>query len=144
VLPQSRPFTSVVPNVALPTVKKGVDGNVSALWPGSSLHYMQTLAEDRWNDYTWKYRGNRFDHWGSGFSWIEHPELDPLGIALADSRHNMRTVPHKGADLSFYLAEAAPLPQQAEPLPAQSDLSIIKADSLPEVHHSLRVEGVSV
>ncbi|KAH8897442.1 FAD/NAD(P)-binding domain-containing protein [Thozetella sp. PMI_491] len=90
--------------------KKGIDGPVSALWPGSALHYMQTLAEDRWHDYTWTFRENRFAHWERGFSWLQAPELDPLGMGLADARINMTTIPRKGDDLAFYLVDHPPLP----------------------------------
>lgn len=72
------------------------------------------LAEDRFHDYAWSYNGNRFAHWQKGFSWIERPDLDPLGVAMADARKNMNTVPYVGADFSFYLTDAAPLPADAD------------------------------
>nr|AFO67568.1 putative FAD-containing monooxygenase [Epichloe inebrians] len=54
--------------------KSGRDGKITALWPGSSLHYMQVLAEDRWEDYNWVYKRPRYDYWCNGLSWIEDPE----------------------------------------------------------------------
>ncbi|KAH6696838.1 hypothetical protein F5X68DRAFT_219307 [Plectosphaerella plurivora] len=93
--------------------KKGTDGRVSALWPGSSLQYMQVLAEDRWEDYEWRHDGERFAYWQDGFSWIERPELDPLGIAAQEYATSMTTIPDRSSDLSFYLKPAAPLAQDA-------------------------------
>ncbi|WQF88077.1 Putative flavin monooxygenase, FAD/NAD(P)-binding domain superfamily [Colletotrichum destructivum] len=90
--------------------KSETTGRVSALWPGSSLQYIQVLAEDRFHDYAWSFKGNRFAHWNKGFSWIERPDLDPLGVAMAEARRSMNTLPYAGADLSFYLTEAKPLP----------------------------------
>ncbi|ETS85617.1 hypothetical protein PFICI_03642 [Pestalotiopsis fici W106-1] len=90
--------------------KSEVDGHITALWPGSSLHYIQTLAEDRFSDYSWTYRRNRFDYWQNGFSWIEQPESDPLGLAIVKARCEMATLPREGADWSFWLTEAEALP----------------------------------
>ncbi|OHE98473.1 hypothetical protein CORC01_06264 [Colletotrichum orchidophilum] len=90
--------------------KKGITGKVSALWPGSSLHYMQCLAEDRWEDYEWRYDRERYSYWRDGFSWIEQPEKDPLGIEQREYATCMTTIPHRSSDLSFYLQKAEPLP----------------------------------
>ena len=48
-----------------------IDGRVSALWPGSSLHYMEALANPRGDDWDVHYAGNRFDWLGNGFSQTE-------------------------------------------------------------------------
>ncbi|KAL3474465.1 hypothetical protein BJX99DRAFT_248248 [Aspergillus californicus] len=49
-------------------------GKVTALWPGSTLHYLQALSDLRYDDYDVSYSGNRFSYLGNGFSqW----ELDP-------------------------------------------------------------------
>ncbi|GME30535.1 hypothetical protein BKA56DRAFT_556052 [Neofusicoccum parvum] len=90
--------------------KSGPGGKVTALWPGSSLQYMQVLAENKWENYIWTYRGNRFDHWGKGMSWIEDPSGDGLGIDESEALRS-RTVPFKGADLSYYIGEYEPLPE---------------------------------
>ncbi|KAH6692485.1 hypothetical protein F5X68DRAFT_250704 [Plectosphaerella plurivora] len=90
--------------------KQGPSGKVTALWPGSSLHYLQVLAEDRWEDYQWEYERERYAYWGSGFSWVENAEGDPLGVAASES-WKMSTVPRPGADLAFYLVESEPLPE---------------------------------
>lgn len=87
------------------------NGKVTALWPGSSLHYIQTLAEDRWEDYEWRYIDqNRFRYWGPGISWIEDPSIDPLGVDESDSRVTTATIPRRGDDISFYLRKHIPLP----------------------------------
>ncbi len=48
-----------------------VDGRVSALWPGSSLHYFEALRELRADDWDVRYAGNRFAWLGNGFSQTE-------------------------------------------------------------------------
>ncbi|CAI6336779.1 unnamed protein product [Periconia digitata] len=52
--------------------------NVPAnLWPGSGLHYMETISAVRWEDYDVRYKGNRYAWLGNGFSQIEtDPECD--------------------------------------------------------------------
>lgn len=49
-------------------------GRVNALWPGSSLHYMEAIREARFDDYDITYSGNRFSWLGNGYS---QTELDP-------------------------------------------------------------------
>lgn len=49
-------------------------GKVTAVWPGSTLHYMETLSDVRWDDFDVTYNGNRFAYLGNGISQIE---LDP-------------------------------------------------------------------
>ncbi|KAF2148109.1 putative FAD-containing monooxygenase [Myriangium duriaei CBS 260.36] len=95
--------------------KRGIDGRVTALWPGSSLHYMQVLAENKWENYNWEYKGNRFDYWEKGFSWIEEPHQDQLGIEEAESQH-CSTTPRPGADLSYYLWAGTPLALSNSPV----------------------------
>ncbi|KPM36569.1 putative sterigmatocystin biosynthesis monooxygenase stcW [Neonectria ditissima] len=93
--------------------KRGTDGKVTALWPGSALHYMQVLSENRWEDYEWKYERERYDYWGHGVSWVESPELDPLGVEEQESLINTTTIPRRNSDLSFYLWKSPPLPRAA-------------------------------
>ncbi|KAL4799460.1 FAD/NAD(P)-binding domain-containing protein [Aspergillus venezuelensis] len=92
--------------------KNNVTGKVTALWPGSSLHYMQILAEDRWEDYEWVYgeRWNRFKYFNQGFSWIERAGQDMLGVEMSRLR-GASTVADPNSDLSFYLEnrDAVPL-----------------------------------
>jgi hypothetical protein len=52
----------------------GADGKVTALWPGSTLHYMEALEEVRLDDWNVKYEGNRFAYLGNGYS---QTELEP-------------------------------------------------------------------
>ncbi|KAL1795478.1 hypothetical protein ACET3X_005702 [Alternaria dauci] len=55
-------------------------GRIIALWPGSTLHYMEALAQPRYEDYYITYRsGNRFAYFGNGFSQTELcPYIDPV------------------------------------------------------------------
>ena len=52
----------------------GPDGPVTALWPGSTLHYIEALMELRLEDWDVKYTGNRFSWLGNGYS---QTEIDP-------------------------------------------------------------------
>ena len=73
---------------------------------------MQTLAENRWEDYKWEYKGQtRFDYWGPGISWVEESSLDPLGIAEKEALYSTTSMPvaKSASDLSFYLWESQPL-----------------------------------
>jgi cation diffusion facilitator CzcD-associated flavoprotein CzcO len=47
------------------------DAPVTALWPGSTVHYIEALSEVRWEDMEVKYNGNRYGWLGSGFSQCE-------------------------------------------------------------------------
>jgi hypothetical protein len=52
-------------------------GKVTALWPGSTTHYLQALSDIRYDDYHVSYHGNRFSYLGNGFSQLElHPTED--------------------------------------------------------------------
>ncbi|KAK7422775.1 hypothetical protein QQZ08_009400 [Neonectria magnoliae] len=132
-------------------VKRVTDSKVTALWPGSALHYMQVLAENRWEDYNWKYERERYGHWDHGFSWIERPELDPLGVEEQESLKNTTTIPQKDSDLSFYLWKSPPLPRTVvtsgemdesyyEPIP-QAEL--VKVNGLNEVNGVNGQHGVN-
>lgn len=56
---------------------KAADGvTTNGLWPGTSLHYLETLSEIRWEDWDIEYNGNRFRFLGNGFSTIESQNLD--------------------------------------------------------------------
>ncbi|KIX98610.1 uncharacterized protein Z520_05911 [Fonsecaea multimorphosa CBS 102226] len=44
-----------------------VDGKVWGPWPGSALHFLEAMAEPRWEDWDIKYTtGNRFSYFGNG------------------------------------------------------------------------------
>lgn len=57
---------------------KDEQGRITGVWPGSGLHYREFLQADRWEDFEWKYKGNRFGYWGLGFSQIERTENPDL------------------------------------------------------------------
>ncbi|PKY00472.1 FAD/NAD(P)-binding domain-containing protein [Aspergillus campestris IBT 28561] len=75
--------------------KSPVTGKVTALWPGSVLHYIETMAKPRYDDYDVTYASkNRFAYLGNGFSQMEHrPDADTSyyirarddGASVADS-----------------------------------------------------------
>jgi hypothetical protein len=51
-------------------------GKIIGLWPGSPLHYMETLSSPRYDDYHVTYSGrNRFEYLGNGFSQLEVDSL---------------------------------------------------------------------
>lgn len=64
--------------------KSRPDGPILALWPGSTLHYIECLRDVRYDDLEIKYAGNRFSWLGNGYS---RTELDPT------------------ADLGYYIRE---------------------------------------
>lgn len=54
---------------------KGCSDKVIAQWPGSSLHYMEALAQPRYDDFHVTYAGgNRFAYLGNGISQTESRE----------------------------------------------------------------------
>ena len=77
---------------------------------------MQTLGENRWEDYEWDYDSRagktRFDYWGPGISFVEDPGMDPLGLSEKEALYSTTSVPSPKSvsDLSFYLWESEPLP----------------------------------
>ncbi|PFH50241.1 hypothetical protein AMATHDRAFT_61440 [Amanita thiersii Skay4041] len=66
-----------------------IDGKVTALWPGSTLHYLESLADVRYDDWDVRYTGNRFAYLGNGLS---QTEVDPT------------------ADWAYYISEADDAP----------------------------------
>ncbi|EMT71967.1 Putative sterigmatocystin biosynthesis monooxygenase stcW [Fusarium odoratissimum] len=62
-------------------------GRVVAVWPGSSIHFMEMIANPRWEDFEIKYiNSNPFSFMGNGISQREA----------------------KGEDLTFYLDDVVP------------------------------------
>ncbi|CAI6016935.1 unnamed protein product [Clonostachys chloroleuca] len=55
-------------------------GPVTAVWPGSRLHFFEMLKNVRWEDYNLEYQtGNRFQFMGNGFSGEElKPDCNPV------------------------------------------------------------------
>lgn len=62
--------------------KNSASGKVSALWPGSSLHFMEAMAQTRYDDWNIKYAGNRFAYLGNGFSQTEADRKADLGYYI--------------------------------------------------------------
>ncbi|CAK7219658.1 hypothetical protein SBRCBS47491_003921 [Sporothrix bragantina] len=71
--------------------KRGtLDGPVTALWPGSALHFVKALEKPRWEDYDYTYldgNGNSVAWLGNGFTMCERDTesdkstyLDPANI----------------------------------------------------------------
>ena len=54
-------------------------GPVTAIWPGSRMHWFEMLKEPRYEDFDIVYTGNRYSFLGNGYS---QTELDPLGNAV--------------------------------------------------------------
>lgn len=61
-----------------------INGRVSALWPGSSLHFFEALAHPRHDDFDVRYKGNRFDWLGNGFSQTECDLTSDLAYYIRD------------------------------------------------------------
>lgn len=64
--------------------KPSADGPVTALWPGSTLHYMEAMDEVRWDDWNVRYQGNRFDWMGNGYSQTELDQTADWGYYIRD------------------------------------------------------------
>ena len=57
--------------------KNAHDQSQVLLWPGSGLHFIEAMAEVRFDDYDIVYEGNRFSWLGNGYSQTEvDPEAD--------------------------------------------------------------------
>lgn len=61
-----------------------INGRVPTLWPGSSLHYLQTMQDVRTDDWDIRYSGNRFSFLGNGISQAECDPTCDLGYYLQD------------------------------------------------------------
>lgn len=57
-----------------------IHGPVTAIYPGSRLHFFEMLKNVRWEDYKLEYKGaNRFQFMGNGFTHCESSvEGDPV------------------------------------------------------------------
>ena len=51
--------------------KHSVTARNTALWPGSTLHYLEAMSSVRYDDWNFTYRGNRFSWLGNGYSQTE-------------------------------------------------------------------------
>ncbi|KIX07125.1 uncharacterized protein Z518_05102 [Rhinocladiella mackenziei CBS 650.93] len=93
---------------------KNKSGKVTALWPGSSLHYREILESNRWEDFVWQYQGNRFSYWGQGFARVETSDSAEPG------------------DLAYYIRQHEPLPLEAYYLSAKA------SPGRPRIGHHFR------
>jgi hypothetical protein len=62
----------------------GADGKVTALWPGSTLHYIEALQELRHEDWEVTYSGNRFAWLGNGYSQTELDQSADWGFYIRE------------------------------------------------------------
>ncbi|KAF2971586.1 hypothetical protein GQX73_g1922 [Xylaria multiplex] len=62
-----------------------IRGRVPTTWPGSTLHYLEAMREPRWDDWEFKYTGNRFSWMGNG---ISQTEWDPTADLAYYIRQN--------------------------------------------------------
>ncbi|KAL3441401.1 FAD/NAD(P)-binding domain-containing protein [Aspergillus insuetus] len=54
-------------------------GPVTAIWPGSRLHWFESLKEPRYEDFDIEYSGNRFSYLGNGYTFTElHEETNAV------------------------------------------------------------------
>ncbi|KAF8967752.1 hypothetical protein BDZ97DRAFT_1916690 [Flammula alnicola] len=47
------------------------NGKVIVTWTGSTMHYLEAIAEPRFDDWDFKYTGNRYAYLGNGYSQTE-------------------------------------------------------------------------
>lgn len=91
------------------------DGKILALWPGSTIHYVETMKTVRYDDFKIRYFGNRFDYLGNGMTKIEMtPDAD-----LAQYVRNEDDAPIIGSKFTYVKAS----PEQ------QTSGDVITADS---------------
>ncbi|KAL4758631.1 flavin-containing monooxygenase [Aspergillus foveolatus] len=60
-----------------------LNGRVTALWPGSSLHAMKALAHPRWEDYTYDYVNDNPNGW-LGDGWAEDERNKIINVDYLD------------------------------------------------------------
>ncbi|KAF8226820.1 FAD/NAD(P)-binding domain-containing protein [Tricholoma matsutake] len=99
--------------------KNNSSGKVDALWPGSSLHYMEAISEVRYDDWNIAYSGNRFAFLGNGFSQTESDDTADWAYYIRthdDSPYlsrgkQMKIVNKSGTDHRRKDSSAAAMPQ---------------------------------
>ncbi|KAJ3548539.1 hypothetical protein NM208_g959 [Fusarium decemcellulare] len=67
---------------------KDKNGRITAIWPGSGLHFQEVVSEPRWEDYNITYRSqhNMWAFLGRGFTQRERdPESDPAPYFKVDA-----------------------------------------------------------
>ena len=84
----------------------GKGDRITGLWPGSSLHAMETFRSPRWEDFDYVYEGEAAGVEGNRLAW--------LGDGWSSTQ-----VDEQGGDLAFYLqpefvdSPAVPFPEQS-------------------------------
>ncbi|KAL1877948.1 hypothetical protein Daus18300_002302 [Diaporthe australafricana] len=61
-----------------------IDSRVPTTWPGSTLHYLEAMREVRWEDWDFRYSGNRFKYIGNGISQTEWDDTADLGYYIKE------------------------------------------------------------
>ncbi|ERF71610.1 hypothetical protein EPUS_00599 [Endocarpon pusillum Z07020] len=61
-----------------------VNGRVPTTWPGSTLHYLEAMREQRADDWKIVYKGNRFSWLGNGISQTEWDPTSDLAYYIRD------------------------------------------------------------
>ncbi|EJD40907.1 FAD/NAD(P)-binding domain-containing protein [Auricularia subglabra TFB-10046 SS5] len=68
-------------------------GRITALWPGSTLHFIEATKQPRWEDWDIRYRGNRFLWLGNGHSQTEVDQRADVAYYIRnsdDAEHSSR------------------------------------------------------
>lgn len=84
-----------------------IGSRVPTTWPGSALHYLEAMRELRFEDWDYKYAGNRFSWLGTG---VSQAEWDPT------------------ADLAYYVRQQDDMPIASR---WRRNLAIAKSGSMP-------------
>lgn len=81
-----------------------VDGEVM-MWPGSRIHFFETMKYPRWEDYNLKYTtSNRFGYLGNGFAAREYDGRDlSWYLGLLDERDCQPDLPDE--DFSDFIVQ---------------------------------------
>lgn len=64
--------------------KDNPNGTITALWPGSTLHYIEAIREVRMEDWDVTYSGNRYNWMGNGYSQTEADDTADLAYYVRE------------------------------------------------------------
>ena len=59
-------------------------GRISALWPGSTLHFLECMSYVRHDDWNITYNGNRFSWMGNGYGQTEMDTTSDWGYYIRE------------------------------------------------------------
>ncbi|OAG34167.1 hypothetical protein AYO21_11699 [Fonsecaea monophora] len=107
------------------------DGRITAVWPGSALHFQDVVRHPRWEDYdiTYMNKLNMWEFLGRGFTMTERdPDADLAPYMTLDA-----------LDKDFYDTDKTPLLEGPAPTMAQA-----RAKSLEHPVDPITVNGVTV